>query len=295
MVIVDIDPAAGFCFGVTDAIVAAEKYLESHSYLYCLGEIVHNDEEIKHLTSKGLRIIDKKAFARLQNETVLIRAHGEPQETYKIALENNIKLLDLTCPIVKKLQQSVAQTYAKNQGNATIVIFGKSNHPEVISLKGQVPEGGVWVVETPDDVLSIPLNPPVYLFSQTTKSIEEYREVELMLRKSLISKNINPEHHLFVHHTICKIVARRANSLIDFVKKYDVILFVSGEHSSNGKQLYQKCIQHNPRSYFISSLAQIDLLIHELLTVNSIGITGATSTSFRQMQEVKNYLQRKLS
>lgn len=295
MVKIEIDPDAGFCFGVTDAIEAAEKYLKTHDYLYCLGEIVHNEEEIIRLTNQGLRIISKEEFAQLKNETVLIRAHGEPRETYRIAEENNIKLLDLTCPIVKKLQQRVARAYEESNGQVTIIIFGKPNHPEVISLKGQVPEGKVHVIETPETVLDVPLNPPIHLFSQTTKSIDDYQKTEMLLKKNLLLKNIDPEKDLIVHHTICRIVSRRATSLEKFVKKFEVVVFVSGEHSSNGKQLFQKCKLYNDRSYFVSSTTQLDHIIPELKFVKSIGITGATSTSFRQMEIIKEHLLQKLA
>jgi 4-hydroxy-3-methylbut-2-enyl diphosphate reductase len=285
MIPIEIDDDAGFCFGVTDAIKAAEDYLKTHDYLFCLGEIVHNENELQRLKAMGLKIISREEFKQLENETVLIRAHGEPKETYEIAKNNHLHLLDMTCPIVKKLQQRIFDTYHQLENKGMIIIYGKKNHPEVIGLKGQV-DGPVHVVEEVYEIATIDLQPPIHIFSQTTKSKNGYEQIVQAIKEALRQKGF-PSEEVISHNTICRVVARRADNLKNFVKKHDLILFVASKSSSNGKQLFEKSKQFNSNTFLISTYDDINEIIPIIQQASSIGITGATSTSFQQMEEVR--------
>ncbi len=279
---VSIDTNSGFCFGVVNAIQAAERVLEQESRLYCLGDIVHNNKEVERLTSLGLEIISHEQFQNLRNEKVLIRAHGEPPETYKIALKNGIELIDASCPVVLKLQNNVRIGNEKmQQKDGQLVIYGKQGHAEVAGLAGQT-SGEAIVVNSEEDLLEkVDFSRPVNLFSQTTQSIEGFNGIV----KTIEAKQKEEGGGSFViNDTICRQVSHRAPQLRIFSQNHDVVVFVSGRKSSNGKYLYGVCKETNPRSFFISSKEEIDLSWFK--SGDSIGICGATSTPRWLMDEV---------
>lgn len=274
---VDIDPNSGFCFGVIYAIEMAEEILDDHGYLYCLGDIVHNDEEVKRLEQKGLKIISHDTLKDLQNERVLIRAHGEPPSTYDIALQNNLELIDASCPVVLKLQNRIKNSYDKKE---KIYIYGKHGHAEVVGLLGQTNDNAVVFQDFSElDVASMPEN--VTLYSQTTKSTKSFYNITEKLReagKTVVSND-----------TICRQVSNRDEDLRKFAAKYDKIVFVSGTKSSNGKVLYNVCKETNPNTFFISNKSEIDPTW--FVQGDTIGICGATSTPMWLMEEVKEALE----
>ncbi|MGN6395758.1 MAG: 4-hydroxy-3-methylbut-2-enyl diphosphate reductase [Mucilaginibacter sp.] len=274
---VTIDQDSGFCFGVVYAIDMAEEILGEDGYLYCLGDIVHNDEEVERLKAKGLRIIDHAGLANLRNEKVLIRAHGEAPETYRIALENNITLIDASCPVVLKLQNRIKTSYDSNE---KIIIFGKHGHAEVIGLQGQTNNEAIVFQDIAElDDVDLPEN--ITLYSQTTKSMEKFYSI----KDQLLQRGYN----LKANDTICRQVSNRDMDLPKFVSKFDKIVFVSGRKSSNGKVLFEVCRKHNPNTYFISSAAELQ---KELFSPgDKVGIAGATSTPMWLMQEVKAELE----
>lgn len=273
---VDIDQNSGFCFGVVYAIEMAEDILDAHHHLYCLGDIVHNDEEVRRLENKGLKIINHDALKSLHNEKVLIRAHGEPPSTYRIALENNLELIDASCPVVLKLQNRIRNSYDKEE---KIYIYGKHGHAEVEGLLGQTEQQAVVFQDINElDIAGLPKN--ITLYSQTTKSTDKFYEITSTLREAGIEVNAND--------TICRQVSNRDKELRDFAGNYDVILFVSGTKSSNGKVLYGVCKDRNPNTYFISSEKEIKP--EWFAPDNSVGICGATSTPMWLMEEVKEKL-----
>lgn len=274
-----IDENSGFCFGVTYAIDMAEEILETEGSLFCLGDIVHNDEEVERLTAKGLKIISHDDLKDLHDVKVLIRAHGEPPETYKTALLNNIELIDASCPVVLKLQNRVKASF--DEDDAPILIYGKHGHAEVSGLLGQT--GGkakVFMNREELDVIDLPHR--VKLFSQTTKSTRNLYEY----RKYLESKG----HEVDFNDTICRQVSNRDIQLREFVKKYNTIIFVAGSKSSNGKILFDVCKANNPNSHFISNVSELqpEWFDHNF----SVGICGATSTPMWQMEEVKNAIEK---
>lgn len=270
---VEIDSNSGFCFGVVYAIQMAEDILDETGELYCLGDIVHNDEEVTRLKNKGLKIINHEEFDVLRDATVLIRAHGEPPETYKKALDNNIELIDASCPVVLKLQNRVREAYNDKE---KIIIYGKHGHAEVIGLKGQT-NGDAIVIESFDELDKIDLPKKVQLFSQTTKRTKNL----YALRDLLKSKNVEVDFN----DTLCRQVSNRDIQLRDFATRFDKIVFVSGKKSSNGKVLFDVCKDINPNTYFVSSKEEIE---KAWFTENdSVGICGATSTPQWQMDEVK--------
>lgn len=273
---VEIDKNSGFCFGVVYAIEMAEEILREQGYLYCLGDIVHNDEEIRRLKAKGLLIIDHEALRRLRHEKVLIRAHGEPPGTYQIALENNLTLIDASCPVVLKLQNRIRKSYSKRE---KVLIYGKPGHAEVLGLLGQTNNDAV-VFQSVDELDLERLPEKVTLFSQTTKSVDKFQEVAGALKKS--GKEIE------VNDTICRQVSNRNDELLHFANSYDKIVFVAGSKSSNGKVLYDVCRRQNPNTYFISTIAQLKK--EWFSAYEKIGVCGATSTPFWLMQDVKNVL-----
>ncbi|MCS7188219.1 MAG: 4-hydroxy-3-methylbut-2-enyl diphosphate reductase [Bacteroidia bacterium] len=277
---VTISSSSGFCFGVVYAVEMAEAYLAEHPYLYCLGDIVHNDEEVKRLQAKGLRIISHNDLSRLQGETVLIRAHGEPPETYAIALQNNIHLLDASCPVVLKLQNRIREI---DREGVQIVLLGTLGHPEVIGLVGQIQKAKLFIVSSPEDVEALSLDPeiPTYLFSQTTKAPALFSAV----REALLAKVPNA----IIADTLCRQVSNREPHLMDFARSQDVVLFVGGKKSSNGKALFSICQAANPRSYYISIPQEINW--EWLEGAERIGIAGATSTPHWLMERVKAYIE----
>jgi 4-hydroxy-3-methylbut-2-enyl diphosphate reductase len=275
---VTIDQDSGFCFGVVYAIDMAEEILADDGYLYCLGDIVHNDEEVERLKAKGLRIIEHEALKDLKNEKVLIRAHGEAPDTYRTALENNITLIDASCPVVLKLQNRIKNSYDSNE---KILIFGKHGHAEVIGLEGQT-NGEALVFQDIAELDNVELPHNITLYSQTTKSMAKFYSV----KDELISRG----YDLKANDTICRQVSNRDKDLPKFVAKFDKIVFVSGRKSSNGKVLYEVCLKNNPNTYFISSASELDKAL--FVPGDKVGIAGATSTPMWLMQEVKAELEK---
>ena len=282
---ITIDQNSGFCFGVVYAIQMAEDELDSGGQLYCLGDIVHNDIEVKRLTAKGLKIINHEDLHQLHDCKVLIRAHGEPPSTYITALENNIELLDASCPVVLKLQNRVKVAYDKLlDQDAQIVIYGIPGHAEVNGLMGQTNQRAI-IISSEEDLIKIDFTRPVVLFSQTTKSTDKfYRISQLIEERTAAAGNINVKSN----DTICRQVSNREPQLQKFSKQHEVILFVSGKKSSNGKVLYQVCKDTNPHTYFISDESEIQ---RQWFTgIHSVGICGATSTPMWLMERVKETL-----
>lgn len=272
-----IDPDSGFCFGVVYAIDMAEEILEEDGYLYCLGDIVHNDEEVTRLREKGLRIIDHAAFEQLRNEKVLIRAHGEAPETYKRALENNITLIDASCPVVLKLQNRIKSSFDKDEN---ILIYGKHGHAEVIGLQGQTGNNAM-VFQDMDELDKLDLPREITLYSQTTKSTDKFYEI----RDELIRRG----YEVKANDTICRQVSNRYEDLVHFAEKFDKIIFVAGKKSSNGKVLFEVCRQSNPNTYFVSDPEELQKEWFD--EQDKIGICGATSTPRWLMEKVQNRLQ----
>jgi len=275
---VTIDQDSGFCFGVVYAIDMAEEILAEDGYLYCLGDIVHNDEEVERLKARGLRIIDHADLVNLKNEKVLIRAHGEAPETYRIALENNITLIDASCPVVLKLQNRIKTSFDANE---KIIIFGKHGHAEVIGLQGQTNNEAI-VFQDIAELDDVELPEDITLYSQTTKSMEKFYSI----KDQLLQRGYN----LKANDTICRQVSNRDMDLPKFVNQFDKVVFVSGRKSSNGKVLFEVCRKHNPNTYFISSAAELQK--ESFSPGDKVGIAGATSTPMWLMQEVKAELER---
>jgi 4-hydroxy-3-methylbut-2-enyl diphosphate reductase len=275
---IEIDQKSGFCFGVKNAISKAEKMLGSEGFLYSLGHIVHNESEVKRLQDLGMLIINHEEYFSLKNCKVLIRTHGEPPSIYKYASENNIELIDATCPVVSKLQERVKSAgVAMEKENGQLVIFGNPDHAEVIGLANQNIQQPI-VIENSDDFLKIDSLRPVELFSQTTKSVDEFS----LLRKNIIEYSQNSK--VKTHDTICRQVSNRVSHLTEFACRNDVIIFVGGKQSSNARVLFEVCKTNNDRSYFISTL---DELLNEwFLNVETVGICGATSTPQWLMNQV---------
>ncbi len=274
---VSIDQDSGFCFGVVYAIDMAEEILAEDGYLYCLGDIVHNDEEVSRLKAKGLRIISHEDLAEIKNEKVLIRAHGEAPETYKVALANNITLIDASCPVVLKLQNRIKNSHDSQE---RILIFGKHGHAEVIGLQGQTNNEAI-VFQDIAELEDVDLPDKFTLYSQTTKSTAKFYQI----KEELISRG----YDIKANDTICRQVSNRDEELRKFVKNFDRIVFVSGKKSSNGKVLYEVCLQHNPNTYFVSNE---DELTREMFNPGDrVGICGATSTPMWLMAQVKKALE----
>ena len=286
---VTIDKNSGYCFGVEFAIKMAEDEMEEKEPLYCLGDIVHNDMEVKRLTEKGLVVIDREKLQELSNCKVLIRAHGEPPETYRLAIENNIELIDASCPVVLKLQHRVKNAFDKmERENGQIVIYGKKGHAEVIGLTGQTLEKAI-VVMGDADLEKIDYTRPITLFSQTTKSTKGFYALSEKIEQKIKStKGELTEIDFNSNDSICRQVSNREPQLQRFSQENEVILFVSGKKSSNGMALYQVCLSENPRSYFIESEEEIELSWFQ--QVKKIGICGATSTPMWLMEQVKSYV-----
>ncbi len=282
---VEIDKNSGFCFGVVKAIEIAERELEKDKKLYCLGDIVHNDAEVKRLENRGLITISHNEFKKLKNTKVLLRAHGEPPETYKIAKENNIELIDASCPIVLSLQKKIDKAYTDlSTVKGQIVIFGKEGHAEVIGLLGHTDNKGI-VISEEKDLDKIDFAKPISIFSQTTKSRSSYHSIIEKIKERMIAERGNDEINFIINDSTCRAVSNRDVFLKDFAKKHDIIIFVSGRKSSNGKVLYEVCKNQNERSYFVSEVKELK---KEWFRKNdSVGICGATSTPTWLMEEVK--------
>lgn len=274
---VTIDKDSGFCFGVVYAIDMAEEILGEDGYLYCLGDIVHNDEEVARLKAKGLRIISHSELPNLQNEKVLVRAHGEAPETYKTALENNITLIDASCPVVLKLQNRIKTSFDSDE---KILIFGKHGHAEVIGLQGQTKNEAI-VFQDIAELDSVDLPSSFTLYSQTTKSVDRFYEI----KDELIRRG----YEVKANDTICRQVSNRYEDLGDFAKQYDKIVFVSGKKSSNGKVLFDVCKNVNPNTFFVSDAEELDPQLFG--TNETVGICGATSTPMWLMEKIKDTIE----
>jgi len=282
--IIEIDNYSGFCKGVVKAIRKAEEELLSKGELYCLGDIVHNSMEVERLSKKGLITIDHDVFAKLHNKKVLLRAHGEPPLTYRKAEENGIEIIDATCQVVLNLQKNIKKAYEESDPNsAQIVIYGKIGHAEVNGLVGQT-DGNAIVIEDITDLYKIDFNKNIKLFSQTTMSIEEFNRIVDEIKKRIVANNI-----FEYNDTICRQVANRIPKITNFVSKHELVFFVSGKKSSNGKVLFDECKKVNSNVHLISELEELDLSL--LKGVHSVGICGATSTPKWLMEEVKKKIE----
>lgn len=281
---IEIDNGSGFCFGVTTAIKKAEETLLEGQQLYCLGDIVHNDTECQRLHNQGLITIDHNELKQLHDAKMLLRAHGEPPQTYHIAEENNVDIIDATCPVVLALQRRIRKQYLETP-DAQIIIFGKNGHAEVLGLVGQT-EGNAIVIEHFEELASSQIRPDsdTYLYSQTTKSLDEYHRIIEYLQEY-----INSDHIFRSFDTICRQVANRMSGIRDFAIEHDLIVFVSGRKSSNGKVLFNECLQVNDNSHHIEDPSEIS---RDWLTsdIKSIGICGATSTPKWLMEECRDVL-----
>ncbi|MDE6396803.1 MAG: 4-hydroxy-3-methylbut-2-enyl diphosphate reductase [Muribaculaceae bacterium] len=280
---IDMDDRSGFCFGVVTAIQKAEEELGSGEQLFCLGDIVHNSAEVERLEAKGLETITHEDLKRLENARVLLRAHGEPPSTYEIAGKNNITIVDATCPVVLKLQQRIKADYDRSKTEGTdlqIVIYGRVGHAEVNGLVGQT-NGEAVVIENPEQLATLDFSRDIALYSQTTKSLEGFRNII-----DEIQRRIQPGVNFTYYDTICRQVANRVEHLKSFAACHDVVLFVAGEKSSNGRVLFQHCLSVNPKTYLVPSAEAVQS--GWLSDARSIGICGATSTPRWLMELVAN-------
>jgi len=286
---VEIDNKSGFCFGVSNAVEIAEKALLRGEKVFSLGQIVHNDKEVERLESLGLVSINKQQFRDLKNSKVLIRAHGEPPETYKIAEENNITIIEATCPIVKKLQLRISGAFKRAQkDNGQIVIFGKPGHAEVIGLLGQTDNTGILVSKSAE-IDKIDFSRPVALFSQTTMEINEFNSIKDLIYKKMKDQGVlDPDQFFHINNTVCGQVSNREPNLRAFAREHETIIFVSGKESSNGKMLFSVCKSENPDTHFVSSVEEIDKSWFE--GKRSAGICGATSTPKWLIEEIRDFV-----
>ncbi|MBQ0068362.1 MAG: 4-hydroxy-3-methylbut-2-enyl diphosphate reductase [Bacteroidales bacterium] len=278
---IEIDKGSGFCFGVTTAISKAQEVLHKDGHLYCLGDIVHNSNEVERLGRIGLETITHEQLAQLNDVKVLLRAHGEPPETYEVARRNNIEIIDATCPVVLKLQQRINKTY-NTKHQPQIVIYGKRGHAEVNGLVGQT-KGSALVIENVDEIDKIDYSRDIYLYSQTTKSLQGFKTIV-----EEINKRLQPGVKFESYDTICRSVANRIPQIREFAQQHELILFVCGSKSSNGRILFAECLDANPNSHLISNESEIDP--EWLKDKENIGICGATSTPRWLMNQVRDYL-----
>ncbi len=282
---IEIDKNSGFCFGVTNAIEVAENILSKNKPLYCLGDIVHNSMEVDRLSNLGLISIDYEEFKQLKDVIVLIRAHGEPPSTYQMAKERNIILIDATCPVVLKLQERIKRANKKMfDVEGQIVIYGKHGHAEVVGLVGQTSKNAV-VVMNENDLDKINFDKPIHLFSQTTRKMNEYNQMAEIIKNRMT----HPED-LVVHKTVCPSVSGREPELKEFAKKHDIIIFVSGVKSSNGRMLFKVCKEVNERSYFVSKAEELQK--QWFYNAESVGVSGATSTPSWLMKQVSETIKK---
>lgn len=287
--VVETDKKSGFCFGVQNAVQIAEKALLNGEKVFSLGPIVHNDKEVDRLSALGLISINHDEFGKLSDCKVLIRAHGEPPETYQLAEKNNLTIIEATCPIVKRLQSKIRETWLRTkEGDGQVVIFGKAGHAEVVGLLGQINNEGI-LVSGPEDFNKIDISRPVYLFSQTTMSVKEFRNLIDILRVKMEEKSTyNHGKNLIVNKTICGQVSNREPHLKAFARKHDTIIFVSGSESSNGKMLFSVCKNVNPDTHFVSSPAELEKSWFK--GKNSVGICGATSTPKWLIENIRDII-----
>jgi 4-hydroxy-3-methylbut-2-enyl diphosphate reductase len=280
---VEVDKESGFCPGVINAIRKAEDELKTRPKLYCLGDIVHNGQEVKRLEDQGLVTIDHDSLQQLHDTKVLLRAHGEPPSTYQQAQKQGIEIVDATCPVVLQLQKKVRRMY-ETEPDSQIVIYGKHGHAEVNGLVGQTNSTAI-VIENESELVKIDFSRPVRLFSQTTMSVDKFRQLSLN-----IEQRMEPGATLQTFDTICRQVANRIPHMRDFASRHDAILFVSGKKSSNGKALFEVCRSVNPRSYQVSSVEDVDPSFWK--DAETVGICGATSTPRWQMDQVADFVER---
>lgn len=279
MIEVEIDKDSGFCFGVVTAIESAERELKNTDTLYCLGDIVHNSLEVERLKAQGLHTIEHDEFARLKGRKVLLRAHGEPPSTYQIARQNDITIVDATCPVVLRLQRKIHKCYQETRANRTqLVIYGKKGHAEVNGLVGQT-EGTALVIEKKEDLDRLDFHRDIILFSQTTKSLDGFREIVAEIRQR-IAEGVQFSYF----DTICRQVANRLPNIKAFASSHDWVYFVAGKKSSNGKMLFEECRKANPNTLFISEVAEITDPLPP--GVQRVGVCGATSTPKWLMEQV---------
>ena len=281
MIQIEIDNGSGFCFGVTTAIKKAEEELAQGEKLYCLGDIVHNGMECERLRQMGLITINHKEMRELHDVKVLLRAHGEPPETYELARRNNIEIIDATCPVVLKLQKRIKEQYDANL-QSQIVIFGKKGHAEVLGLVGQTQSSAI-VIENFDEVTKLDFSRDIYLYSQTTKSLDEFHRII-----DYIQAHISPNAKFQSFDTICRSVANRMPNISQFAAKHDLVLFVCGRKSSNGKVLYNECLRVNPNTHLVEGPEEIEP--QWLEGINTVGICGATSTPKWLMEQCRDKL-----
>ena len=287
MTSVEIDSGSGFCHGVVTAIKKAEEELQKGGTLYCLGDIVHNNREVERLKEMGLITINHEEFNHLHDAKVLLRAHGEPPETYETALRNNIQIIDATCPVVLSIQRRIKKEYDKeDMHDKQIVIYGKNGHAEVLGLVGQT-QGEAIVIEHLEEAKQLDFSKSIRLYSQTTKSLDEFRKIV-----EYIQEHISPNATFEYYDTICRQVANRIPNIRRFAASHELIFFVGGMKSSNGKILFHECQQVNPNSHFIDQVSAIDDKLLE--GVSSIGICGATSTPKWLMEEVSAAIKNKI-
>jgi 4-hydroxy-3-methylbut-2-enyl diphosphate reductase len=281
---ITIDPTAGFCTGVVHSIRIAEEELEKGLPLYCLGEIIHNAQEIKRLRAKGLQFIDLSVLRQLKDVRVLIRAHGEPPETYRIAKENNITLIDTTCGIVSKLQRRIREEPVRSfPDGAQVVIAGREDHPEVIGLSSQL-QGGAVVIANEDELDKIDFRKPVFIYSQTTFNTSRFESISEQAVRLSLGIPVEERGQLHIFNTVCRQVRRREKALAEFSRNHDVIVFISDPASSNGKYLFSICRENNPSSFFITESGELQTKWFS--QARSAGITGATSTPRWLLQKV---------
>lgn len=287
--VVEIDSKSGFCFGVQNAVEIAEKALLKGEKVFSLGPIVHNDKEVERLSTLGLVSINHDQFRILRDCKVLIRAHGEPPETYLTAEKNNITIIEATCPIVKKLQSRIKDSWQNiRESRGQVVIFGKAGHAEVVGLLGQINNEGI-LVSSPADINKIDVTRPVYLFSQTTMGVKEYEIFkDSLLLKMAEAGVVDPDKNLIVNKTICGQVSNREPHLKTFAASHDTIIFVSGKESSNGKMLFSVCKNVNPDSHFVSSPEELD--VNWFKGKKSVGICGATSTPKWLIENIRDFI-----
>ena len=280
--VIEIDNGSGFCFGVTTAITKAEEELAHGGTLYCLGDIVHNGMECDRLREMGLITINHDDFRELHDVKVLLRAHGEPPETYELARRNNIEIIDATCPVVLQLQKRIKQQH--ETGKAQIVIFGKKGHAEVLGLVGQTQSTAI-VIESFDEVKKLDFTKDICLYSQTTKSLDEFHRII-----DYIQMHISPEATFKSFDTICRSVANRMPNISQFATRHDLILFVCGRKSSNGKVLFNECLRVNPNTHLIEGPQEIQG--EWLEDIQTVGICGATSTPKWLMEQCRDTIQK---
>ena len=277
---IEIDDGSGFCFGVTTAIKKAEEELAQSESLCCLGDIVHNGREVERLKNMGLITVGHADLDSLHDTTMLLRAHGEPPLTYAKAKQQNISLIDATCPVVLNLQKRIRKAYEEG---GQIVIYGKNGHAEVVGLVGQT-DGTAIVIENLEDATKLDFTHDIQLFSQTTKSLEGFGEIV-----KYIEANMKDGAQFNYFDTICRQVANRIPNILKFAARHDVILFVCGKKSSNGKVLYNQCLSVNPCTYTIDDPSEIDFKWFK--NVESVGICGATSTPKWLMEDCKKKIE----